>query len=199
MNEMGYSSYNMSQAKYRWYVYELVDPETDTAFYVGKGTKNRIDVHEKETIKGVCSKKCNKIRKIINSGNSIIKRKIAYFLCEQTAYDFETDVIDSYGLANLTNIYKGGQGGFTRRISELRHRKGKQLCPIEIVNRNPDIIMDWVNLTDCGKYKVEEIITGNPLQDAISKMAVLVYNNVIIKVLENAVKKNGGELVIGCA
>ena len=59
----------------RFYTYELVDSLTDEVFYVGKGTKARMDMHEWETRKGVQSTKCEKIRSIWASGGHIIKRK----------------------------------------------------------------------------------------------------------------------------
>ena len=88
----------------KWYVYELIDPRSGKVFYVGKGCGNRIDHHEKEALNGVCSHKCNKIRKIIDSGRKIIKRKIALFWDESAAYECESDRVDYHGLENLTNV-----------------------------------------------------------------------------------------------
>lgn len=93
-----------SQAEWKYYVYELIDPRTDEVFYVGKGSGDRIDQHERETADGVSSKKCNKIRKIQNEGFLIGKRKIAFFKDEKSAYEFEDERIRLYGKPNLTNI-----------------------------------------------------------------------------------------------
>ncbi len=89
---------------WKFYVYELIDPRDDSVFYVGKGCGDRIDQHEKETRNGVSSKKCNKIRRIINSGLAIGKRKVAYFRDEQDAYEFEDRLIREYGKDALTNV-----------------------------------------------------------------------------------------------
>lgn len=187
--------------KAHWYVYELLDSRDNSVFYVGKGRGNRINDHEKEALKGVCSKKCNKINSIIKSGNSIIKNKVASFWCEQAAYDYETDLISFYGLKNLTNIMAGGQRAFERRVKEklVRVKEQKPIDVIELVNKSKHLIFDWSELTENGKYLVEPVLTGNPLQDAISKMAALVYNKCVRSVLEEACIKSGGELVIGGA
>ena len=81
----------------------MADPN-GIPFYVGKGTADRIDFHEKETAKGVSSKKCNKIREIVRAGHILAKRKIASFKEEQDAYAFERQLIEEYGTATLTNI-----------------------------------------------------------------------------------------------
>lgn len=106
--------------KYRWYVYELVDPRDQRIFYVGKGKENRIDSHEIEAAKGRISRKCIKIREIQQSGLQIIKRKIALFWDEDAAYECEEELIECYGLENLTNVLPGG------RLSYIKARKKKK-------------------------------------------------------------------------
>jgi len=112
-----------NESLYKWYVYQLINPRTNLVFYVGKGSKNRIDQHEAEARKGVCSKKCRLIRDIESSGLSINKEKIAYFSDEQLAYDFETDLIDNHGLDNLTNVMLGGQCAWEKRLKKRRAPK----------------------------------------------------------------------------
>lgn len=87
--------------KAKWYVYELSDMNGNV-FYVGKGSGNRIRYHRREALKGVCSKKCNKIKSL---NYEIIEKEIAFFWDEQEAYDYETDRIEFYGLENLTKFY----------------------------------------------------------------------------------------------
>lgn len=104
-----------------YYVYELIDPRDLVPFYVGKGKGNRIDCHEKEALDGRISRKCNKIREIKTSGLEILKRKVAMFCEEQAAYDYEEELINNYGLENLTNVLPGGSKAYIRIMKEKRH------------------------------------------------------------------------------
>ena len=88
-------------------MYELIDPRSDTVFYVGKGQKSRLDQHEEEAKRGAISHKCNKIRSIWRDGCQVGKRKIALFWDEAAAYQCEADRIDEIGLCNLTNVVPG--------------------------------------------------------------------------------------------
>lgn len=92
-----------------YYVYLLIDPRSDEVFYVGKGTGNRIDAHEKEALRGVRSKKCRRINEIVSSGNAVIKEKVFFTDDETLAYEFEKDIISEKGLENLTNVIPGGK------------------------------------------------------------------------------------------
>lgn len=109
----------------KWYVYKLIDPRNLLPFYIGKGKGNRLDAHEIEAAKGVSSHKCNKINSIKQLGFEVLKEKVAIFWCEQSAYDFETDLIEAIGLENLTNVMRGGQVAFTRRVKERTQRAAK--------------------------------------------------------------------------
>lgn len=97
---------------WNWYVYELADPRTGEAFYVGKGCRNRISQHEKDARnpKTVCSEKINKIKEIWDAGFEVEKRHVAFFRREQDAYAYEAERVGFYGLDALTNIVPGGGG-----------------------------------------------------------------------------------------
>lgn len=173
--------------KYKFYVYVLIDPRNNNIFYIGKGTKNRIDQHEQESKKGVCSYKCNKIRSIEQSGFNIIKYKIAGFNDEKEAYDYETKIIDDYGLENLTNVMRGGRGAWTKRVNEYKSSKKKKevLKEWESLLKNPVIFINWCKLTEFGKYRVKSIKLGaSKLQDVISDIAMINYNECIPKLLK---------------
>lgn len=94
-----------------YYVYELIDPRDGKVFYVGKGCRGRIDQHEQEARKGRQSRKCDVIRAIEASGLTLTKRKVTHYGNEQDAYDAEADLVEFYGLANLTNVVSGGGSG----------------------------------------------------------------------------------------
>lgn len=109
----------------RFYVYELVDPRSGTVFYVGKGQGKRVDAHELQARAGKRSKKCNLIREIEAAGLFIEKRKVATFEEESEAYLAEAELVDLYGLENLTNAIPGGYGAYSRALEELRNRPKK--------------------------------------------------------------------------
>lgn len=91
-----------------FYVYELIDPRDGKVFYVGKGCRDRIDQHEGEARKGRQSRKCDVIRAIEATGLTLTKRKVKNYSNEQDAYDAEADLVEFYGLVNLTNVVPGG-------------------------------------------------------------------------------------------
>jgi hypothetical protein len=91
-----------------FYVYELRDPRDGSVFYVGKGVRDRINAHHKEAVAGRVSRKCDRIREILAAGKPVEAVKVRFFGNEQEAYDFEADLIQSYGLDRLTNVVPGG-------------------------------------------------------------------------------------------
>lgn len=91
------------------YVYTLAYPD-GTVFYVGKGTGNRINDHEREAKQGKKSYKCNVIRGIWKDGGQIIKTKVQDGMTDEAAYKLEIDLIRMYGREHLTNLTDGGEG-----------------------------------------------------------------------------------------
>lgn len=107
----------------RFYVYELIDPRDGSVFYVGKGQAKRYLEHLKEALRGVRSRKCSRIRSIIECGHVSYDHRIASrHHDEDDAYDAEVDLISSHGLENLTNVLPGGghsyvaKSGWSRRL-----------------------------------------------------------------------------------
>lgn len=92
----------------KFYIYELIDPRDGQIFYIGKGSRNRVDHHEGEAARGVVSRKCDRIREIVASGHSVQKRIAARFADEYSAYEAERRAIEAIGLARLTNMQRGG-------------------------------------------------------------------------------------------
>jgi hypothetical protein len=162
-----------------FYVYELFDPRTAIVFYVGKGTRSRIDAHEVEARNGRISRKCDMIRLIESAGHNIGKRTVRSFGDEQAAYDFESDLIDKYGLNNLTNIVPGGG---TARLGPTIYADRVQVrATAELINRTrngeiPQILVDnrpFYLLPILEEYKQRAIkimtVRGQDWVNAISK------------------------------
>ena len=91
-----------------FYVYELFDPATGDAFYVGKGKGNRRLHHLNEALSGKRSAKCDRIRLILDSGGEYSSRVVSHHKCEKEALAVEADLIAFYGLAALTNVLPNG-------------------------------------------------------------------------------------------
>lgn len=93
--------------KLRFYVYELIDPDNNKTFYVGKGKANRIYKHLKYALKGDPSEKSHKIRKILHQGSKPLLKIVKSGMSEDKAYQYENILINKYGINNLTNIQSG--------------------------------------------------------------------------------------------
>jgi hypothetical protein len=143
-----------------FYVYHLIDPNTNTPFYVGKGCNIRIFDHIKST-KSKRLYKINKylfykIRKLLKNGRNIIYKKIIENVDESTAFCVELDEIKKYGRKNnntgiLCNMTDGGEGTsghcLTNETKTLMSKKR-----IEFLKNNPSIKQNMVitikNLSD---------------------------------------------------
>jgi len=95
-----------------YYVYELVDPTTDEVFYIGKGTFNRKDEHEKEAEKiedeESAADKIKRIKSLSAKNKQPIKRVIGRYQDEKSAFAVESTLIHwVYGFENLTNVQPG--------------------------------------------------------------------------------------------
>lgn len=209
------------QSSAQWYVYELVDPRTNQVFYVGKGKGKRIDAHERDAAKGICSKKTNKINNIWRAGLQVQKRQVAYFWDEQAAYDHETDVIEFYGLENLTNVIPGVSGAWSSRLQTRQKTRKEQYA-------KPLVLHEWLEqlkserLFQCfaewfrhgfhkgdKKLKVIRAEKGFLFHAQITevvynKMLVLLWERIVAskeaqKVFSDRMKPYNVEFVHGCA
>ena len=100
-----------------FYVYEHWRPDTNTCFYVGKGTHRRAWVMSKRNLhhKAIQSK-------LISAGLSVDVRIVISNLTEEAAYLVEKDRIAFYGRENLSNMTDGGEGGMPNPPQEIRQK-----------------------------------------------------------------------------
>lgn len=106
----------------RYYVYTLSDPSDGSIFYVGKGSGNRVHRHEAECRLGVITNpaKHQRIRAIMQRGQSVQADIVADSLSEAEAYKEERRLIGKIGLASLTNARPGQSLSSERVILEAR-------------------------------------------------------------------------------
>ncbi len=105
------------------YVYTLAYPD-GRVFYVGKGTRDRISVHERQAREGKKSPKCSIIRKIWTNGGEIVKAKLAYFETHKEACMYEIALI--FFMDGLTNLTRGGDGSWGVVPSEESRQKMRE-------------------------------------------------------------------------
>lgn len=185
-----------------WYVYELIDPVNGATFYVGKGKGARVDQHEKDAAKSteVCSKKIRKIKDIWACGLKVSKRFNAFFWDEQAAYDHETDLIDEYGLENLTNILPGGQKAWIERKAQRQSRKAKQFDIHTLLNAKDEklflMFRNWFVLgMDAGNKEMRISANGAKEAHVYAQVTEVAYNKLLpmllgyIKKSESAILK----------
>lgn len=94
----------------KYYVYHLIDPFTETVFYVGKGSGGRVFHHERDLLGGglsTNSKKESFIRSIWNRGGEVRFSIVYRNLIEAKALWMEQQEIDRIGINNLTNRLSG--------------------------------------------------------------------------------------------
>lgn len=122
----------------KYYVYQLVDPRNKMPFYIGKGAGPRKDVHVKKVKAGKVSEnryKDNVIRQIFKETGEYPESKIIErFDNEQAALDYETALIEQYGLYKtggiLTNVLPNGAppNHTGRKRSEETRKKLADRC-----------------------------------------------------------------------
>lgn len=93
----------------RFYVYILARPN-GKPFYVGKGSGDRVFMHDTEARTGHRCYKCNIIRKIWKSGGEVQRYMMLETDDEQEALAYEVELIALYGRKTLANLTDGGEG-----------------------------------------------------------------------------------------
>jgi hypothetical protein len=104
----------------KYYVYTLSSP-TVGVFYVGKGTRGRMFIHEHDAAKGMLGPKYDTIRKIWQNGEQITK-SIVY----QSDYDQEASRVEITLIKDHSRI---------KPIANLAHAR-----PIQIKNQSEKLL-----------------------------------------------------------
>lgn len=131
-----------------YYVYMLIDPETNIPFYVGKGVNNRVFQHLECALEEneVNNAKYDKILEIQKKGQ-IVKHIIVRhgIKNEEESYRIEASLIDALnycglGLSNITSGHNSLQKGLMTTDEIIRMYKGEKLSSISsdciIININ---------------------------------------------------------------
>jgi hypothetical protein len=88
----------------KYYVYQLIDPRTNTVFYIGKGSGDRAYAHTKFKDGNNNPYKDRIIKKILDNNLNVIVEFIHTDIDEDTAYILEEQEIKRIGINNLSNI-----------------------------------------------------------------------------------------------
>ena len=94
----------------KFYVYFLIDPDTGSPFYIGKGKDNRVFNHMECALESETSTdKYEKIREILNSNKKLEHIIVRHGLTEKVAFEIEASLIDTFDYINqgITNIAGG--------------------------------------------------------------------------------------------
>lgn len=97
-----------------YYVYLLIDPITNTPFYVGKGTGNRVFAHINDAKEGKNgTPKLDEIRSILDSNKKIVHVIVRHGLKEKVAFQIEAALIDTFKFIPVFKTFVRGniQGG----------------------------------------------------------------------------------------
>lgn len=92
----------------KFYTYLLIDPRTDTPFYIGKGTGERMYWHDENHANSFTRARIIEIK---TAGLKLIYEKWFESDDEDFCYWMENYLIDYFGRENLCNITRGGQAG----------------------------------------------------------------------------------------
>lgn len=111
----------------RYYVYLLIDPISNTTFYVGKGCNGRMLKHVKDVEKGKLpngnnGKLFRHIKSILDKGLELTYEKPQENITEVEALALEAAFIDFYGLDNLCNYQVSGFGCNNHMTEEAKER-----------------------------------------------------------------------------
>lgn len=174
--------------KLGYYVYLLIDPETDTIFYVGKGTENRIFAHLNSALTSPqASDKLEKIRSIQARGFQVQHVILRHGLTEKEAFEVEASLIDYIGIKDLTNVVQGHNSNNRGKMTVSEIMMHYDAAQIDI--QEPAILIKVNRLFERGisDERLYEITRGNWVigeRRNRAKYALSVYNGIVRQVYE---------------
>lgn len=120
-----------SKSSTGYYVYLLVDPRTDSIFYIGKGKGNRVSHHARDAKRGTVqnAEKHKRICKIHDAGLHVKEVIFCNADDELHALRVERDMIDMLAHTGLTNIAHGMMTN-AELVAEEAKVMLKKLAPI---------------------------------------------------------------------
>ena len=122
------------------YVYLLINPDTKTPFYVGKGIGNRVFDHLMDAKDGkVGTDKLDHIQSILKKHKSVEHIIVRHGLNEKTAFQIEAALIDVFRFLPRFNHFVSGniQGGinsieFSGKALYLRFTSSEDIKPFSM-------------------------------------------------------------------
>jgi len=124
---------------WKWYVYELRDPDSLEVFYVGKGCDQRVESHEADD----STEKGRRILDIQHRGKEPKRVIVGRFEDEQQAFAVEATLIKwIYGKDSLTNIVQGHGHKFIRPKLQLEEKEFLSIEGIDIPARARTSLME---------------------------------------------------------
>lgn len=184
---------NKTIEQLEYYVYALINPETNTPFYIGKGIGNRVFNHkdDAENLEDISSLKLDTIREIKSKGFEVKHIIIRHGLKESEAFEVEASLIDlgnyiGLGLSNIVEGHHVGYKGLMTTDEIIRLHNAEPLNKLEhsviIININKkynrgnssdDIYLATKEAWVIGEYR------RNTVKYALSE-----YAGIIIEVFE---------------
>ena len=168
-----------------FYVYALIDPRNDQIFYIGKGTGNRVFVHEAESGKSPGSEKAKlqRIQEIESTGHEVKRLILNWGLTEEEAFAAEATLINLMNYISpeaLTNAVAGHHVHESLTVEDFELRYGAEHLKPEDIQHN--ILCIKIN------RRYHRDITLKELYDAVRG---------IWRASMNTIKRNHIEYVFG--
>ena len=177
-----------------FYVYALVDPRDNKAFYIGKGTGNRVFAHEIESSKfsKIEKKKLQKIREIESEGLAVKRLIINWGLSEDEAFIAEATLINLLNYMpdiQLTNEVAGHHTHGSCTVEEFELQYGAvPLNPEDIKHSIIVIKINRLYRRDMSPAELYDIVRGywaaslKSIENRKVKYVFGVYNGLIVAV-----------------